>query len=596
MAHSSRQHLLGLWKRWGRAHQGPLLRAAGAMAVLAACNAGLALLAGPAVRTLIGSGPAQVTLPGLAGRWVPPLDVASAPRFLVGALLVVAVFKGVAYFLQFYWAGDFAQRVVSHIRGDVAEHLLHVSPLQLRQERIGEKLTVATSDVSVVETAAHSAVPAFARDGLQLLALFAAAFVIDPSKVWICLVLAVFAASPAARLTRGVVRRTQEGQSRLGKMGARFLEGLRERRTLQAFGAQAFEVQRFAQEGQAHRRLLVRAAARKAAVPALLEWSAAAALVATIVFGFSGMSDPAATLSFCTVLVLAYQPAKELGRTSQMLAQAAVSAERLLNLSGNATGLPVLGAGEVAPLSSEIRFEQVAFAYGERARPVLKRVSLTIPQGKVVAVVGRSGAGKSTLMALLMRWAEPAAGRILWDGCDIGQFSAPSLRRHIAYVMQEPFLYGSSVLENLRLGRPQASKDEVLRACAEARASDVIAQLPQGVDTVLGEAGLNLSGGQRQRLCIARALVQDAPVWLLDEPWASLDAENAREVALALRDAVRGRTALLISHTLALTADADHICVLHEGEISESGTHAALLEKAGEYARLWSLQMQGRAA
>jgi subfamily B ATP-binding cassette protein MsbA len=393
-----------------------------------------------------------------------------------------------------------------------------------------------------------------------------------------------------ARLTRAVLRRTREGQMRLGGMAGQLREALAAVRTVQAYGVEEAEARRFSSRADAHAATLARAAWARAAVPALTEVLAAVAVAAVLVWAAGNLTvAPERLLSFLAALILLYQPAKELGRASQFATQGAAAAERLLEILETpplVTDAP--GAKPAARLARGVRLDTVSLSYGDR--PALARLELEIPLGKVTALVGPSGGGKSSIAGLLLRFVRPDAGRILWDGVDVEACTLASLRAQMALVTQEPLLFSGTVKENLLAARPEATGGELRTALRVARAEDFVMALPRQWDTPLGERGARLSGGQRQRLALARAVLRDARLLVLDEATSSLDPEGEREVQAALDTMLPGRTALVIAHRLQTIARADRIHVLVAGRVVEEGTHAALLASGGWYAEAWTLQ------
>jgi ATP-binding cassette subfamily B protein len=281
------------------------------------------------------------------------------------------------------------------------------------------------------------------------------------------------------------------------------------------------------------------------------------------------------------------------------LQRAAGATERLLELLETPPGIvaPAMAAPAPSGKLLEIALDQVSFAYPARPdAPALQRFTLRVAPGERVALVGPSGAGKSTVFALLLRFYDPQHGALRIEGVDIKAMDPRALRRLIAVVPQEPVLFASSVLDNVRYGRPQATRDEVLAACEKAYALEFIERLPAGLDTGIGERGVTLSGGQRQRLSIARALLADRPILLLDEATSALDAESERIVQRALQALERGRTTLAIAHRLATVQHADRIVVMDRGRLVAQGTHAELMREGGLYASLASLQFLGEPA
>ncbi|MGO8970446.1 MAG: ABC transporter ATP-binding protein [Myxococcaceae bacterium] len=565
-----------------------LVLAFGAMAVLGLATGAYAWLVGPALRFLL-TGGAQ----GVA--WVPGLrkvDRTAALLVLPGLLVLLALLKGASYLAQFYWMGHFGQRTTAALRRSLFEALLAQSPAQLANRLRGDLLSRFSADVRAVETAAIYTVGSYVRDGIQVLVLVGVALAADARLALAALACVPLAVLPVSALTRAVLRRTREGQARLGTMAGQAQELLGGIRTVQAYGAEEEEIRRFTRRGALHARALSRAAWARSAVPALTEVLAAGAVAGALAWaGTASGVAPERLVSLLAALLLLYQPAKDLGRTTQFATQAAAACERLFEVLD--TVHPVAdapGARPAPPLAQAITFAAVEVFYGDR--PALRGLDLSLPVGKVTALVGPSGGGKSTVVALLLRFVRPQKGRLLWDGEELDAFTAASLRARTALVTQEPLLFSGSIRENLLLGRPGASEAELRRATSLAQADAFLGALPEGWETVLGEQGSGLSGGQRQRLALARALLRDAALLVLDEATSSLDPESEREVQLALQKVLPGRTALVVAHRLETVVDAHCIHVVDGGRVAERGTHSELLAQKGLYARLWALQHQ----
>jgi ATP-binding cassette, subfamily B, bacterial MsbA len=561
-----------------------------AMAVLGLATGAYAWLVGPALRFLLTGGTEGLSfVPGLRH-----VDRARALYVLPGMLILLALVKGASYLAQFYFMGQFGQRTTANLRRSLFDALLAQSPAQLGNRLRGDLLSRFSADVRAVETAAIYTVGSYVRDGIQVLVLVGVALAADWRLALAALACVPMAVLPVTALTRAVLRRTREGQTRLGTLAGQAQELLSGIRTVQAYGAEAEEVRRFSARAVLHARALSRAAWARSAVPALTEVLAAGAVATALAWaGTAAGVPPERLVSLLAALLLLYQPAKDLGRTTQFATQAAAASERLFEVLDNVH--PVAdaeGARPAPPLARAITFQGVQVRYGERQ--ALQGLELTMPAGKVTALVGPSGGGKSTVVSLLLRFVRPSEGTLLWDGESLDAFSVATLRAQTALVTQDPLLFSGSIRDNLLLARPSATDEEVRRALALAHAESFVRALPEGVETKLGEAGSGLSGGQRQRLALARAVLREAALLVLDEATSNLDPESEREIQVALREVLRGRTALVVAHRLETVVEAHCIHVLDAGKVVERGTHSELLALGGVYARLWALQHQAQ--
>jgi subfamily B ATP-binding cassette protein MsbA len=578
---------------FARPHRGILIAAFACMAMLGATTGVYAFLTGPSLGFLLSGGSSGL---GAVDRFLPRSILPSlgdAVWLLPLAIVVIGVFKGLAYLGQFYWMGLFGQRVAMALRREIFTRLSGLSPAQLSEEMSGDLLSRFSSDVAAVETAATYAVGSYVRDGLQIIALVGVAIWMNWRIALAALLIVPIAALPVSRLTQFLLSKTREGQARLGELAAQVKEGLGALKMIQAFNAQKAEMIRFAAHSAKHQRAMTRAGWARGSIPALMEVLAATALAGVLAFTAASQAvSPEILMSLLTAMVLIYQPAKDLGRVGHFGIQAIASGERIFALLDRVQPeVDAVGALPAPILRAALRLDEVWFSYGDR--PALQGLTLELPVGRITALVGPSGGGKSTVTSLLLRFDRPQRGRILIDEVDVGKATLESVRAQFALVTQDPLLFSTSVLENIRIARPGAPIDEVIAAAEIAQAARFIEALPKGYHTLVGERGAILSGGQKQRLCLARAILANAPVLVLDEATSHLDPQSERELQEALRQVLPGRTALVIAHRLSTVADADRIHVLDGGRVVESGSHEELLRRGGRYAQLWALQNAG---
>jgi len=296
-------------------------------------------------------------------------------------------------------------------------------------------------------------------------------------------------------------------------------------------------------------------------------------------------------LTFLFFLFRSYDPMRKLSRLQNAMELALAAARDVWEVMDERSEIPEKAdARDLPALREQIELRNVSFVYANESRAVLRHVNLRIPAGSMIALVGESGGGKSTLTKLLPRFHDPSTGSVLWDGLDLRDARLASLRHQIGLVTQETVLFNDTVRHNISYGRPDATNEQIEEAARIAFAHDFIAELPKGYDTIVGERGIFLSGGQRQRLAIARAILVDAPVLILDEATSALDAESERLVQQAIANLVRNRTTIVIAHRLSTIRRADKIIVMEAGSIIESGTHAELLARGGQYRKLYELQ------
>ena len=512
-------------------------------------------------------------------------------------LIVVVTILAAASGMRYYFVTWIGERVVADVRSDVFAHVTRLSPAFFDRTLSGEIVSRLTADTTQIK----AAVGASASIALRNLFLFVgAAVMMVVTSPWLSamVLLAIpFIVLPLVAFSRSVRRRSRLAQDTLADASAFAIEAIGAVRTLQAFTAEAAAAQRFDADVETAFDNARAATASRALLTGIAIFMVSASVVAVLWVGAQDVLDGTTTGGTLGQFVLyAVLASSALGQLSQVwgeVAQAAGAAERLADLLGEETEVaaPATPAALPEPARGDVRFEDVGFAYPAGGNlPVLDGVSVAIDAGSTVAIVGPSGAGKSTLFHLLLRFYDPASGRILIDGTDIRAADPFEVRSRIAIVPQDSTVFATTIMENIRFGRPGASDAEIIAAAEAARVDGFVRDLPDGYATRVGERGVTLSGGQRQRIAIARAILKDAPILLLDEATSALDAESETLVQGALERLMVGRTTLVIAHRLATVLAADRILVLDGGQIVEEGDHSSLVACNGLYARLARLQ------
>ena len=526
-------------------------------------------------------------------------DAAWLDRTL-GAMFGVIVVLTAATFVRFYNVSWLGERITADLRERVFSHLLTLPPSWFEAGRTGDVISRLTSDTAQIESVVGSSLSIALRNSLLLVGGMVLMFTTS-LKLSVLTVFGVpLVVVPIILYGRKVRRLARESQDRIAALGSRIDETVHEIRIVQAYGHEALDRRSFAELvaasfATAQRRIHTRAMLVAAVM--LLVFGAIAFIL--WIGGhdvLAGRITPGQLSAFVFYAALVAGSVGALSEVWGDLQRAAGATERLMEILA---AQPAVAAPEAPtplpkPPRGEVRFEAVRFHYPTRPEaPALDALSFSVAPGETVALVGPSGAGKSTVFQLLLRFYDPDDGCVRLDGIALDQADPAAVRARIALVPQEPVIFATSVLENVRYARPEASADAVRRACEAAWAHEFVAALPEGYDTDLGERGVRLSGGQRQRIAIARAILADRPVLLLDEATSALDAESERMVQAALERLMEGRTTLVIAHRLATVQKADRILVIDGGRIVETGTHSELIQADGLYAHLARLQFAG---
>jgi ATP-binding cassette, subfamily B, bacterial len=513
---------------------------------------------------------------------------------LAAAIVFIALLSGAFAYLQVYITSRIGNELVHTLRRALFAHLQRLSLSFHNRSRSGEHMTKLVSDTNALKDVfAESALTA-GSNLLTFLGMFAIMFFLDRELTLVVLLTFPLLLGILFYRYRAAKSSSRQQRKREALIANRINEVMTTMPLVQAFGRETHEQQRFENESTEHLEESMRNARIEAAATRTVVVVGALGTAAVVIAGalqvLEGKMTPGDLLIFTSYTQSMYKPVRNLARLSNKYSKASVSVERInevLEIEPDIIDSP--HAIEASDLKGEVIFENVSFDYGNNAE-ILQDVSFAVHPGQRVALVGTSGAGKSTLVSLILRLYEPQSGRIYIDGSDIKDYKLRSLRRNIGIVLQDSVLFGTTIKENIAYGKLDASMEEIINAAKTANAHDFIMNLEDGYETVLGERGDTLSGGQRQRIAIARAVIRDAPILILDEPMTGLDVESEARVQEAISRLMAGKTCFLITHDLRSVADADLILLMEGGRIVERGTHGELVAGSERYRRLHRLK------
>ena len=516
-----------------------------------------------------------------------------------GLILGAWLLASFAAFFGDFLSNRLAEEVVFELRVSIFSRIQRLSLTYHDDRRIGDLLARVTRDTDSIRDLFGSSWLQWTIATLTLIGTLAVMFVLDWELALVG-ALTVAALSPVQwRLRSRIQQASKEKRDREVEVSSVTQETIGSLRVVKALGREDFQQQQFDRESAESVRAGIKAARLEARYVRSVDIISALATCGVVWLGvrevFGGKLTPGGLYVFIHYVRSFHGPLREVAKQSVRMARGRVGLERILEIMRMEAGTPDSPSARPAPpLRGAIEFDDVTFGY-RRDQPVLHRVAFKVEPGEVVALVGHTGAGKSTALSLIPRLYEPTAGRVIVDGEDIRNYRLDTLREQIGMVLQDSMLFQTTVLENIRYGRPEASIDEILRAARAARVDQFVSRLPDGYNTIVGPRGSTLSGGERQRVAVARAMIRNPPILLLDEPTTGLDVENELLVIEALECLMRGKTTLLVSHRLSLIERVDRVLVFDGGRIVESGTPAALRAAGGLYARLCHLAPAGGA-
>jgi subfamily B ATP-binding cassette protein MsbA len=518
-------------------------------------------------------------------------------NFAVAVVALIAIVGAVSSYMQKYLTTRVSQWVGHDLRRMVYQHVQRLSLADHHEARSGDLMMRMTSDISAVQDFINSALLGILVNVLTLAGILGVMFYINWRFTLLALSVVPALAFVVYFYTRRIKAASRAVRKREGELLSGVAEVLSSIHVVQAFAREDYEDRRFASESRFNVEAGLQARSVKARLSPIVEVIVAGGTCVVLAYGgrlaLAGQLSAGVLVVFLLYLGKLYKPIRDLSKMTDTIAKASVGYERIqevLDIESKVGNLP--GARSAPAFRGRIEFDRVSFEYRGEA-PVLTDVSFRIDPGQVAAIVGPSGTGKSTIAGLITRFYDPLSGHVRIDGTDVREYTIKSLRDQISIVLQDTLLFRATIWDNIAYGRPDASPEETIEAAQLANAHEFIANLPQGYWTMVGERGVTLSGGQRQRIAIARAIVRNAPILILDEPTAGLDAASEQAVIDALDRLMKGRTSVVIAHHLSTIRHADVIFVVNGSQVVEHGTHDALLANGGLYAELHRLQTTG---
>src|SRR5881396_2376652 len=511
------------------------------------------------------------------------------------ATLLIAVVTGLLTSFFTRTTGEVAQHFVFAIRRNLFAHMQRLSLRFHDQQRTGDLITRLTTDTQAIQDMINNGITVLGTNACLLAGMLVVMFWLSWEFALVSLSIAPLLFLTVFQYKRRIKFASRQASASTGQLASLAQETLASIRIVQGLAQEEQQSERFQAKSARHYQAFLDIVRYQARMVPLIDVFAAAGLTIVMWYGatrvLAGELTTGDVVLFFVYVTNLYKPMKRLGRFSYLFSKASAGAERITEVMGARSDVTDREGAQAAPrLKGEIEFRDVSFEY-EAGQPVLSHINLAIKRGEKVAVVGATGAGKSTLVSLISRFYDPSEGEVRIDGEDIRNYTLQSLREQISLVLQDQLMFSGTIRENIAFGHPDASDEEIAAAAVTANADEFIQRLPDRYETLVAERGTTLSGGQKQRIAIARAILRDAPILILDEPTTGLDAAAEQTVMEALERATAGHTTVIIAHRLTTVRLADRIVVLDRGRIVEEGSHLELLARHGRYAQLYRLQM-----
>ena len=517
--------------------------------------------------------------------------------WIIPSIIGVGVAKGGFNYARSYLMRYVGNRAIAAIRGDLFQKLIQMPIGFFSHQRTGGLMSLVINDAGMVQQVIATVIRDLFQQSLTMFALMGVLFYLNWWLAVVAIIVVPLSYYPLTRIGKRIRRIARSGQEKIAELTTLLEETLNGIRLIKAFGSEPFEMDRFHRKNQEYFQKTMKTTRVSELVPGMME--GAGAIAAALIIGVGahevrmGRMTPGGFFSFLGASWLMYAPVRHLAATSTIIQQTIAAVDRIFwMLDQPSERVQDRGKRALKPVEREIAIERVSFYYEGMEEAALREIDLTVRAGDVVALVGSSGSGKTTLMNLLLRFYDPTEGVIRIDGVDLREVTLESLRKQIGLVAQETILFDDTVSKNIAYGLGTVDPRRVIEAAQAAYAHEFIRRLPQGYDTMIGERGVRLSGGQRQRLAIARAILRNSPILIMDEATSSLDSESEMYIQKALSNLLKNRTTFIIAHRLSTIQNASRIVVIDQGRIAETGRHADLLQKGGIYKKLYQLQFR----